>query len=197
MSTLELHSYDKEDKLQFPSDGQAYSLSSSPLLFFSDFQKERPLVVDINLPALEAKRIMRSSRVNTCVVVDRKSEFCGVLVLDDLAAQEIMKKQTSGFDRADITVRDFYRSREQLFSIDYTELSRSRILDVIRVLQRFGLQYCLVSDRINHTLRGVLSAEQIAKKLNLDIDESRAVNFYEIFKTIHASQLKPSSAAVG
>lgn len=197
MSAIELHGYDKAEKLIFPADDQAYSLSSSPLLFFSDFQKVRPLTVDVNLPALEAKRIMRSSRVSSCVVVDRTNDFSGIVVLEDLSAQEFMKRQTKGFDRDDITVRDVYRTRESLFSIDYSELSRSRILDVIRVLQRYGLQYCLVTDRVNHTLRGVLSAELIAKKLGLDLDESRAVNFYEIFKTIHSSQLKTSSVATG
>ena len=197
MSSLDLHGCDKEDKLIFPEDEQPFSLNSNPLLFFSDYARERPLVVDRNMQALEAKRILRSSRVSSCVVVNRKSEFIGILVLEDLSAQEIMKKQASGMMRTDITVNDFYRPREKMYAIDYSELTRSKIIDVIRVLQRFGQKYCLVTDRVNHNLRGILSAEHIAKKLKIDMQDDRAINFYEIFKTIHENQLKPGSAAGG
>lgn len=193
MSAVELFLSEADDQLVFPEEVQTLSLASSPLMFFSDFLRDRPFVLDINTPALEAKRMMRASRVNMAVIFNRVNDFCGVLSLDDLGAQEFMKKQAEGQGREDITVKDFYHPKGTLFSVDYEGLSKSQISDVIHALRDRGQQYCLVVEQERHVVRGVLSADHIARKLNLGLNEARAANFFEIFKMVNAHHGKAAA----
>ena len=64
----------------------------------------------------------------------------------------------------------------------------ARIGDVIETLQSAGQQHCLVIDREQHAIRGVLSANDIARRLKLAVDVSTPNSFASIFKVIANTQ---------
>lgn len=74
---------------------------------------------------------MSKAHARLSFVVDDDGLFLGVVTLDDISEQEMIKKMAAGHHEHDILVTDFMQSRNQLKAFDYNELSRAKIIDVI------------------------------------------------------------------
>ncbi|SQH77717.1 CBS domain protein (fragment) [Shewanella benthica] len=57
------------------------------------------------------------------------------------------------------------------------------VSDVVRSLQQNGLHHILVEDHQQHHIRGLISANDVARKLRVPIDIEQPPSFMHIFKT--------------
>lgn len=185
MKKLHFYEADDTDELAWPLEPKGISLDSSAKEIFTDFNETPPLLLVSTTPAIEAEKLMQKSHVRLKLVVDEKSHFLGIVSVDDLNAQEFVKKLTMGFTKTDLTVSDFMRTRNNLKAFDYQELEEATIRDVIDSLKFSGYQHCLVLDRGTHKIRGIISASDIVRKLGLAIDLTRDSTFTGIFKALY------------
>jgi len=185
MKTLQLYSTDPIDTLEYPDASRGnLLLSSSALDIFTDFRKAEPLVVSIDTTIAHAKAVMQASHVHL-LLVENHGAFCGVVSMNDIEPQEILKQVSQGYDRSELTVREFLRGRATLKAFSLEELHGASVADIVRALQGSGEQHCLVIDRARHRIRGIIAASAVAKKLCLPVTFSKRPTFTEIFDAIH------------
>lgn len=182
-----LHFYEavNVDRLVWPADFHLVSMEASAMAVFNDFKQSRPTLISPEMTAIEAERLMRTEHEAIKMVVDGQDRFLGVLCLDDLDSQEVLKKVANGYQRAELRVSDFMRPKASLQSFDYAELEQATIKDVIDALQYSGQQYCLVVDRDNQAVRGIISAKDLAEKIRLPLDVQNRSSFVNVFNAIY------------
>jgi len=185
MNNLGFYQTDAIDELASPTETREITINSPAVEVFTDFNKHRPLVLEATSTAVEAERLMQMAHVRLKFVVDKNNHFLGVVSLDDLNSQEIVKKLSQGFSREDLSITDFMRPRTELHAFDYDEVSRAKISDIIEALKSSGQQHCLVIDRDKHKIRGIFSASDMARKLHLPINIETRSSFAHVFKVIN------------
>ncbi|QDE30634.1 MULTISPECIES: CBS domain-containing protein [Shewanella] len=188
MKQLALYPIERIDELTSPEAHEDISMLSSAINVFTDFKNVTPQVIESSTSAVNVEHLMQKSHVRLKLVIDNKNRFIGLISFESLQNQEILKRVAAGHQREQLTVADFMIPKEQLKAIDFDDLSYARIGDVIETLQSAGQQHCLVLDRENHTIRGVLSANDIARRLKLAVDVSTPNSFASIFDVITKNQ---------
>jgi len=185
MKTLRLYPTDPIYELAWPLSNPDINLNSPACEIFTDFCRVKPLIIEAITPVDEAQNLMKRAHVRMKLVIDQSGHFSGLVSLDDLQAQEIMKKLAEGATKEDLTVTDFMRRRDQLKAFDYTDIKRSSVGDIVISLEHSGQQHCLVVDKCTHQIRGVISASDITRKLKLPIDIGTESTFSNIFSVLH------------
>jgi CBS domain-containing protein len=179
MSQLTLRSTKEVHELIWPIESEQATLASSALDIFTDFSKTRPLVIDADIPAQELVDLMRKAHVKLKIVLGRAGEFVGIISLADLEGPKKVKKIAEGATLADLVAGDLMKPKCELKAFQYDELEKSSIGDVVEMLKQIGEQHCLVVD--DNRVRGVISASDIARKLNIDIDLSYNTSFVKLY----------------
>lgn len=179
-----LYPVDSIDQLAWPESSTGLSLDSPALAVLTDFQYHQPRFVDGDDSASAVERAMVRAHVRLQLVVDDNQQFLGLVSLDDLNSQEILKRVASGYDREELAARDFMRPRGALRALDYQELRHASVRDLVETLKDNEHQHYLVVDRKNHRIRGVISASDLARKLRLDIRIHRGSSFVAIYQAL-------------
>ena len=180
MKTLNLYSVEKIDQLARPEVSEHINLFSSASAVFTDFTNLKPLVIKLNTAAVDVEHLMKQSHVRLKIVIDEQGHFMGLVSLQMLHSQEMQKHVAQGFPRDQLLLSDFMLPKESLKAIDYNELQNSRICDVIETLEKSQHQHCLVVDEKAHVIRGLISANDIVRKLKLPIDVNLNPSFMVI-----------------
>ena len=185
MKTLTLCDVEQIDELAWPEDFQDINLMSSAKCVFTDFKKSKPLVINESINAHQAEQLMMNAHVRLKLVVDSSNKFLGVVSLTDINHQEIMKRIASGADHDELLVTDFMRAKSTLKAIDYDDLKTASVGDLLQTLQTNGERHCLVLDKENHNIRGVISASDLVRMLKLHFDLTLPPSFVDIFNIIN------------
>ncbi len=185
MRSLTLYNVEQVDKLAWPENYQEINLDSPALLALTDFKKNKPLVIEETVSAHEAEQLMLRAHVHLKLIVDKNKKFVGVVSLNDIAQQEILKKIASGYSQNELLVADFMQSKISLKAIDYADLQFATVGDILETLKTNGERHCLVVNREKHNIRGVVSASDLVRMLKLNIDLSLPPSFVEIFNVVH------------
>lgn len=178
-----LKTYDikKIDHLITPQDTAAITLNSPALDIFTDFQKTEPLVIESSIDVVAAEELMKKTHVKLKLVIDGQA-FLGTLDYADLVGEKMMKL-SHHTPRSQILVSEVMTPRGQLKGIAFDDLKRARIHDVVETLKNEGKQHFLVINEMD--IRGILSASDIARRLHVPIDISRASSFIDIYKALN------------
>ncbi|QFU23587.1 CBS domain-containing protein [Shewanella eurypsychrophilus] len=183
MRNLELFSTVSIDHLLWSSDEDTAKLNSPALSIFTDFDHSQPMVIDACTTAVNALEIMEKTHSFMRLVVDKSNNFLGVLTKHQLKHRKILKKAnkySSGLD--ELLVTDMMLTREKLMALDYEQISTANVSDVVRALQENGLHHILVIDHQQHHIRGLISANDVARKLRVPINIEQPPSFMHIFK---------------
>jgi len=184
MKILNLHYLEADDQLIFPENYQNLTLDSSALEVFTDFTKTRPLVIDGNTSVDEAEHLMIKAHVKLKLVVNSESHLVGLVSFAELAQDRVLPLVANGSKREDISVKDMMIHRADIQAIEYNDLEKASIGDVVETLQKKHVQHCLVVDKNTHAIRGLLSASDLARKLGLPILITAAPLFVDIFQAL-------------
>lgn len=185
MANLQFFETCEIDELASPAEKTALTLQSPALEFFTDFTVTTPLVVEDSMTALAVKELMLKTHVRLKIVVDSNKKFMGIIAADDLIDRKIVQKVSEGMVREEISLKEFMKPKQKLRALDYNQVARASIGDVIKVLKQWGEQHCLVLDRENHVIRGIFSASDLSRKLHLPIDIQDRSDFYRVFAVTH------------
>ncbi|KMT66741.1 CBS domain-containing protein [Catenovulum maritimum] len=184
MTTLSLLACNEISKIEWPNQASEISLHSKATDIATDFKINRPLVIDSNTKAVEAEYLMKKAHVKLKLVLDKADNFIGTLSFNDLNDQEIIKKAAIGVDRSELIVTDFMRMKATLKSIDWSALEHISIKTLVHFLKDRTEQHILITDEKGNTLRGLISASDIARRLQLDVNLNLPINFKLISQAI-------------
>jgi DeoR family transcriptional regulator, catabolite repression regulator len=184
MTHLEFHEIGTVDDFVWPEEVTGISIESPAMLFFTDFEKVKPLVVDLSTRADLARSLMLREHVKLKLVVDSDDKFLGVVSLDDISEQHITAKLSKTITRDSITVADLMVPKREIKGLDFSEVESVDIGTVVHHLKDIGQQHCLVLDKSLNKIRGIFSASDISRKLGLPINVQDHSNFYRVFSAL-------------
>lgn len=185
MTQLSLKTCDRVSQIKWPTQQTQVSLQSKAIEIVTDFQKNRPLVIDYNTKAVEAEYLMKKAHVKLKLVLDENDQFVGTVSFNDLNNQEIIKKVASGDSRADLRVSDFMKTKSVLTSLEWQALEGASLRSLTLFLASSNDQHILVTDNDGKTIRGLISASDIARALHLNINLNLPVSFKLISETVN------------
>jgi len=186
MKPLHLYNTETIDTLVWPKEPESISGKTPALSIFTDFRQHPPLVIDATVKAVELERMMKRSHVKMKLVLDSQDRLIGVVSLQDLSQENILKKVNKNTSRDELLVTDFMQKRESLMCFDYEQLSHASVEDVLRAQKDNFQQHCLVIDRKQHEIRGLISARDVARLLKRSVDIEQHMSFNNLFLELHA-----------
>lgn len=170
MKTLTYVSTKSVNELTWPTTIENINIYSPAVTVFTDFQKAGPRVIESNARADELVQLMRKEHVRMKIVVDADNHFVGIVSLEDLSEDVFIKQVANGFDRSELMVADLMRSKEMLLALSYKSLLHSDIESLLFSQRNNKLQHLLVIDEDTKAIRGLVSSNDVARQLRLDID---------------------------
>lgn len=184
MHAIKLFHVDNVAHMVQPEEFNDLDIHSPATEFFTDFKKHRPVTIEGSTPAIDVEMLMRKAHVKMKLVVDADNEFIGTISTEDLNEQNFMIRIASGDRLPDITVSDMMCPKQDILALDLEHLERASISDIIETLQRTGQQHCLVVDRNQNHIRGLISASDVARRLHMPIKIERVPTFVDIFRSV-------------
>jgi CBS domain-containing protein len=195
MHKLTLSSIENVRKLTTSESLSQVTADSPALAVFTDFQIKTPYTIDPDTTPADAERLMLEAHVKMKIVVDADNNLLGILSLRELDEERIITRVANGMARAEITVADLMIPKARLKAISYKELGVAKVQDVLDALSAEGLQHCLVVDSGSQTIRGLISASDIARKLHIPLSVHKAPSFAEIVEAVATASSLHSDAA--
>lgn len=186
MKKLALFNLDAVDQLIQPTDFTDATLNSPALTVFTDFKQSQPTIIEENTSAAITLEMMQQEHCQLKLVVNADEEMTGLVHIEQLSEQALMRQVILGTERSAIKVRDVMRPRDSIKALAYQQLQNCTIADVINTMQSNGEQYCLVVDRDNHQIRGLIHAQDLAKRLHMPLAIRQQPTFLRIFDSLHA-----------
>lgn len=185
MSKLTLHPISDAHDLVRPEQAPRYSLDSKAIQFFTDFFFVEPIVINSSLPAIKARNTMIRTHVRLQLVVDDNMKFVGIISSQDLSEQNILSKSTLEHTlAAEFVVSDFMQRKQDLLALSIHEIQDVSIRNVIDFLKDNHQQHCLVVDPEMKQVRGIFSASDISRKLQLAIDIQEQSSFSKVHSAL-------------
>ncbi|MEZ5572568.1 MAG: CBS domain-containing protein [Halioglobus sp.] len=172
--------------IQRPSTVQQLHLHSPAMEVFTDFSLQNPLMLEQNTSIDDARAIMRSTHTKLFLVIDAQESFRGVITLNDLVSEKVMEAMDrSRLPRHELTVEHVMTPRSKLRAIDFGQYQLATIGDVLARMQKYGEQHMIVVETESASIRGIVSAHGIARRMHAPVFISeRAVSFSEIYKAL-------------
>lgn len=186
MKKLALFNLDSVDQLIQPTDFSETTLNSPALSVMTDFKHSQPTMIEGNTSAAIAMNMMQQEHCQLKLVVDANETMQGLIHVEQLSEQAIMRQVIQGESRHSIKVRDLMRPRDNIKALAYQQLQNCTIADVVNTLQSSGEQYCLVVDRDNHQIRGLIHAQDVARRLHMPFAIRQQPTFLRIFDSLSA-----------
>lgn len=170
MKTLTYVSTKDVNSLVWPVKTENINLYSPALTVFTDFKTAGPRVIESSTRADELVQLMKKEHVRMKIVVDADNHFIGVISLEDLSEDIFIKQVANGFERSELMVADLMRAKEVLLALSYTSLKHSDIESLLFSQRNNPLQHLLVIDEETKAIRGLISSNDVARQLKLDVD---------------------------
>lgn len=166
MRNLKIYNLESGDCLVQPERIEDITLNSCALEVLIDYRNAAPRLIEGKAIAQQTAELMASEHQNMKLVVDEDEHFMGIVSFEDISEQNILLTAIeNGINRNEVLVADLMHSRTSLPVMDYDDVKRSTVSEVIHTLRQYGQQYCLVVDRAEHHILGILSSREISRTL--------------------------------
>ena len=184
MRILTLHNVNDFEHLDRPDTYRGVSLASPALDILTDFRLSMPFVVESSINVLETEAMMKRAHVRLKFVIDKDERFLGIVTVSDLSKDNLQKYLDAGFQLEDITASQVMTPRSALKAFDYDELAEASIGDLLTSLQLTNLHHCLVKEKSTGMIRGLISASDFAKKMNIPMPYEGTPSFITLYNTL-------------
>ena len=143
----------------------------------TDFTKVTAISVNPCANLEQARERMISSGVQMLFVTNQYHEVMGLITINDLNGTKPMQALSeNGGKMEDIMVRDIMTPRLKLEALDFSDIQKARVGDLLETFKRMGRQHALVVEKDEsagkQTIRGVLSTTQLSKQLGYEVQSS-------------------------
>ncbi|SIQ59474.1 CBS domain-containing protein [Marinobacterium stanieri] len=161
---------------------EGIDLNSPAETVMTDFRHVRPLTMSLNESVNDATQAMRKVHVRSVIVTDSSDHFRGILTVIDLESRKVLSQATSlGLKREDLSIKDVMIPRDKLRGVPLAVLQQGSIGDLLKTLQNEGSQHMLVVNPDNEEICGIISASEIARKLQVPVEINlQATSFREL-----------------
>jgi DeoR family transcriptional regulator, catabolite repression regulator len=180
---LQTCSISSQDYLITPDEIFEVTLDSPALDILTDFKKTAPLVIDQAIDLVTAEDLMKKTHVKLQLVLAH-GEFVGTLAFEDLISEKTMLRANHRH-RSDICVNEVMIPRSCLKAIEFNDVKRARVKDIVETLKNEGRQHFLVVEKGVHQIRGIFSASDIARRLHVPINIDKTSTFMDIYKSLN------------
>jgi CBS domain containing-hemolysin-like protein len=158
----------------------------------TDLKKVSALTIAEKAPIEAANARMKHRGVRLLLVVDDHDTVVGLITSTDLhGAKPIQHIQKHGGAYRDILVQDIMTPQEKLEVIYLDDINRTRVGNVVATLKQAGRSHALVVDRHDRenrqVIRGIISASQIARQLDIDIPTTEIAKTFAEIEALLAS----------
>lgn len=135
----------------------------------------------------QANQKMILCGVRLLFVTDLEDQLTGLITTTDLFGERpLIYLREHGGDRNSIFVRDIMTPRDTIDAVNYGDVVRACVGDIMETLCQANRQHILVVD--NDAIRGLFSATDIARSVGEDIIiNGRADNFAELNNALFAN----------
>ena len=173
--------------IEQPADHRALSLHSRATEVFTDFAVQQPQMIEQSTSIDDAGELMRKTHVKLKLVIDSREIFRGVITLEDLMSAKVIREMENWrLARHEMTVGQVMTPRNALRAIDRVDFAAATIGDVLATMKKYGEQHVLVVDTKRGSIRGIVSASDIARRMHVPIVISeRANSFSDICKAVN------------
>lgn len=183
---LQTRSLDPVRDIQRPPESTVAGLQSPATEIFTDFTRQSPLMLEQSTSTDEAWHLMKKTHVKLQLVIDAQEEFRGVISLEDLVSVKVIEAmERTGLRRSELTVAHVMTPKSRLHAIDFDDFTHATVGDIIATLKKGGEQHVLVVDSRQNSIRGIVSANDIARRMHLPVVIcERANSFSDIYRVV-------------
>jgi CBS domain-containing protein len=166
------------------------SLDDPATAVMTDLKKITAVTIRPEISIEIASQRMKQRGVRMLLVTDDQEDIAGIITSTDLQGPKPMKMiQQRGGTYRDIQVHDIMTDHDELEVLCMDDVEKAVVGQIVATLQQSGRQHALVADRQSgsqtQSLRGIFSAAQIARQLDIDISAPRiAKTFADIERLI-------------
>ncbi len=186
MQNLELKSAAGLSAVVLPVELASVSLDAPAVEVMADFTHQPPALIPAATTADEALRWLNAEKFPWHLVTGIEQEIVGLLVRGGGAEQSMMSCIAAGQDRRMLTAQDLMIPLLQLHTLNFKQLANAKVGDLLVSLKQQGVRFCLILQGDEHHVRGLICAQDIAKRIGMDWDFQRtAPTFVDIFTAIH------------
>jgi CBS-domain-containing membrane protein len=185
MKKIHFHKLNDIEELLVPEDYEEVNLESPATKILTDFKLSKPYTIDSSISAIDTEHLMLKAHVKLKLITDKTNHFLGIVSLNELNQQNLIKKTALGENLQELTVADFMLSKKDLKAIGYTDILNLSINDLIHGLKDREQQHCLVLESEKHRIRGIISTSDIARKLHIPINIQNNISFVDIFNSLN------------
>lgn len=158
----------------------------------TDLKHVSAVTIAAGAPIEAANARMKHRGVRLLLVVNDEENVIGLITSTDLhGAKPIQHIQTHGGAYRDILVQDIMTRHNMLEVICMEDINRSRVGNVVATLKQAGRAHALVVDRHDsenrQVIRGIISASQIARQLDIDIPTHETASTFAEIEALLAS----------
>lgn len=173
-------------EIQQSADILIATLHSPAAEVFPDFTRQNPLMLEQTTTIADAREMMKRTHVKLKLVIDSNEAFQGVITLEDLmSAKVVQAMEKSGLSRFELMVKQVMTPRSALHAIDIRDFELASIGDIVATMQKYGDQHVLVVDMKRGSIRGIVSANDIARRMHVPIIiNERANSFSDICRAV-------------
>lgn len=166
------------------------SLDDPAMAVMTDLRRVSAVTIELDATLEMAGQRMKQRGVRLLLVTGQGGVVVGLITSTDLQGEKPMQYiQKHGGRWSDLLVKDIMTPQDKLEVLCMADVERARVGNVVASMERAGRQHALVVDRLyaggSQMVRGIFSAAQIARKLDMEIQPSEVVQtFAEIEKLV-------------
>lgn len=166
-----------------PLPAAAINLHSPALEVLTDLTQVKAAMVRPETPVREAEQQMIVQGVRLLFVVHALPQVQGLITAADIRGEHqlrLLHERGIAFD--DLRVDDLMTPLPSLDTVEFSQLRRARVGNVVATLQRIGRHHLLVvetsADATPARVRGLFSRSQIERQLGTAIDLAQIVRCF-------------------
>ena len=157
-----------------PGPVQLVRADSPAIEVMTDLQRVPAATIAADATLAEATQAMINRAVRLLFCVDKNGGLLGLITARDTMGERPIKLiQERGGKHGELQVRDLMVPADDIDVLDYADVMQAEVGHVVATLKGFGRQHALVVDRDpatgNETLRGIFSATQISRQLDVPV----------------------------
>jgi CBS domain-containing protein len=156
--------------LPVPSGSAPVHLDSPALEVMTDLRQVGAVIIGLDASIAAANQAMIDKGVRALFVADDARKLLGIVTATDILGERPIRfAQERGVRRNDVVVRDIMTPAGELDVLDFREVARARVGDVVATLRLAGRQHVLAVEVVEgaSTVCGIFSLTQIARQLGI------------------------------
>ncbi|MGI9319033.1 MAG: CBS domain-containing protein [bacterium] len=181
-----------QNALVSPSDDESpsvHSLEDEAVSVLTDFRYVRPFTIVPTATINEINQKMIDCRVRLLFVCANDHNLLGVVTYNDVFSEKPLQYvQEHGGRYEDILVQDIFTPLQQLEALDYNEVLKARVGDIVETYKSSKRQHILVAETRpdgHQVVAGMFSSSQLEKLLGTRLETGgRAHTFADLERAL-------------